>query len=221
MGRPRSARSHAAVLDAALRLFADRGIDGTSVDAVAEASGVSKATIYKHWADKDALSVDVMAHAAGGDSPAPEFDSGDLRTDLLAVLSHEPPEPRTGLRNRLMPHLLAYSARNPAFARAWRARMLEPPRTRLRQVIERGIARGELPEALDIDLAVVLLHGPMLYAQVLAIKRAAPGNLCELVVDAFLKSCGPGASRTRSARRGGRRRGLPKTVDAAETRTLD
>ncbi len=55
MVRPRSAQAHKKVLDAAVQLFSDRGIDATSMDAIAETSGVSKATIYKHWPDKDAL----------------------------------------------------------------------------------------------------------------------------------------------------------------------
>ena len=37
--RPRSRKAHNKVLDAAIELFAVRGIDGTSMDAIAEASG--------------------------------------------------------------------------------------------------------------------------------------------------------------------------------------
>ena len=66
MGRPKSVKAHARVLAAAGALFADQGIDATSMDAIAEASGVSKATIYKHWPDKGALCLEVMSslHAA-------------------------------------------------------------------------------------------------------------------------------------------------------------
>ncbi len=55
MSRGLSEKAHQKVLQSAAELFADRGIDGTSMDAIANASGVSKATIYKHWADKEAL----------------------------------------------------------------------------------------------------------------------------------------------------------------------
>ena len=61
MPRSRSTRAHQQVLDAALKLFARRGIDPTSMDAIAAASGVSKATIYKHWRDKDALCLEALA----------------------------------------------------------------------------------------------------------------------------------------------------------------
>jgi TetR/AcrR family transcriptional repressor of mexJK operon len=46
---------HAAILDAAMRLFPARGYDGVSVDAIAQAAGVSKLTVYSHFADKEAL----------------------------------------------------------------------------------------------------------------------------------------------------------------------
>ena len=45
MVRRRSPRVHERVLEAALALFAERGMVGTSMDAIAEASSVSKATI--------------------------------------------------------------------------------------------------------------------------------------------------------------------------------
>jgi AcrR family transcriptional regulator len=189
MARPRSAAAHRQVLDAALKLFAERGIDATSMDAIAEASGVSKATIYKHWPDKDALCLEAMAHLHGGDQPPPAFDSGDVRADLVAVLGHQPPQRYAELRPRIMPHLMAYAARNPSFGEAWRARVFEPPRTRLAQLLERAIVRGQLPRSLDRDLAIALLLGPMLYFHVL--KRLLvepPEDLPERVVAAFWKA---------------------------------
>jgi AcrR family transcriptional regulator len=60
MARGLSERANQNVLETAAELFADPGIDGTSMDAIAVASGVSKATIYKHWADKEALCLEVL-----------------------------------------------------------------------------------------------------------------------------------------------------------------
>jgi TetR/AcrR family transcriptional repressor of mexJK operon len=45
----------AAILDAAMTLFPARGYDGASVDAIAQLAGVSKLTVYSHFADKEAL----------------------------------------------------------------------------------------------------------------------------------------------------------------------
>src|SRR6201993_154222 len=80
----------AVFLSAGAYLFSERGIDATSMDAIAEASGVSKATIYKHWPDKDALSLEVMGYLHGLDEEPPVFDSGDFRADLIAQLQYQP-----------------------------------------------------------------------------------------------------------------------------------
>lgn len=161
MPRPRSASSHKKVLDAALLLVSQRGIEGTSMDAVAETSGVSKATIYKHWKDKDALLLEMMAEMAGLHS-RPAFDSGDTWADVLAVLSYQPEE-NAALKERIMPQWIAYSARNPSFGRAWRHMVMEPPRQELRRILTLGMNRGELSSALNVELSLALLLGPMIY----------------------------------------------------------
>ena len=202
MARRSSVRAHNSVLGAALRLFADRGIDATSMDAIADASGVSKATIYKHWPDKDALCLEVMTHAHGQDLPLVDIDSGDLRADLIAVLSREPPAEHTEMRTRLMPHLMAYGVRHPAFGKAWRTRALEPPRAQLTRVLERGISRGLLPRTLNPGAAIAMLLGPMMYSYVMTlIDRDPPKKIQEVVVDAFLKSYGLAAPAGRRRRR--------------------
>src|SRR5271170_1436069 len=101
MARPRSALAHSKVLKAAVELFAGRGIDTTSMDAIAEASGVSKATIYKHWPDKDSLIMEVLGHLYGLDEEPPVFDSGDFRADLIAQLQYQPAADRKSLRERI------------------------------------------------------------------------------------------------------------------------
>ena len=50
-----------AILAAARRIFAQRGIDGTSVRAVAEAAQVNNAMIYYHFKDKDDLYRSMLA----------------------------------------------------------------------------------------------------------------------------------------------------------------
>ncbi|MCJ2016246.1 TetR/AcrR family transcriptional regulator [Methylobacterium sp. E-065] len=57
-GRPtreEAARREARIVEVATRLFIERGFDGTSIDAVAEAAGVSKPTLYARYQDKRAL----------------------------------------------------------------------------------------------------------------------------------------------------------------------
>lgn len=55
---PRAAardRTRDAVLEAALRLFAERGYIGTRVEDIAQEAGISRATFYKHFAERDQI----------------------------------------------------------------------------------------------------------------------------------------------------------------------
>jgi len=203
MVRPRSHEAHRKVLLAALDLFGERGIDATSMDAIAQASGVSKATIYNHWADKEDLLMEVMVLVNGLDREREEIDTGDLQRDLVAVLSRKPPGEFDAARTRMTPSLIAYSAVHQEFGQAWRNRVLEPPRECLRAILRRGIDRGMLASDLDLDFAIALLLGPMLYNHIFHLKAGtqAQQDLGPKVAEAFCLAYSTGrASRFGSAR---------------------
>jgi AcrR family transcriptional regulator len=201
MARPRSAQAHNKVLMAAVELFSERGIDATSMDAIAEASGVSKATIYKHWPDKDALSLEVMGYLHGLDEEPPVFDSGDFRADLIAQLQYQPATDRKALRERMVPHMIAYASRNQVLGVAWRARVIEPARVALTNIIRRGERRGVLRHGIDPEVGIALLLGPMMYRHIFGQKagQKVPKDLEVQVADAFLAAFG--AAKQRVARR--------------------
>ena len=46
---------HDAIIRAASEMFLAEGFDRTSLDQIAQRAGVSKQTIYSHFADKEAL----------------------------------------------------------------------------------------------------------------------------------------------------------------------
>ena len=189
MPRGPSASAHKKVLKAALELIAEQGIEGTSMDAVARKSGVSKATIYKHWANKEALLLEMLAEASGLRA-RPKFDTGDTRADLAALLAHRPPEDPE-LRDKILPHVIAYSARNRAFGAAWRRMVTDPAVRDIRRLVERGMKKGELQAGLDAEMAIGLLLGPMLYWHIFQ-KDAEPPEekrrRAEAVVDAFWRA---------------------------------
>jgi AcrR family transcriptional regulator len=163
MTRSRSQQAHDKVLRAALDLFAERGIDATSMDAIAHQSGVSKATIYNHWPDKEALLMEVMIMIHGLDRELGDIDSEDLQRNLTTVLTRRPPDQFDVARVRMTPSLIAYSALKPEFGKAWRHRVMDPPRECILKILRRGIRRGQLPRNLDLDVSVALLLGPQLY----------------------------------------------------------
>src|SRR6266567_7922740 len=111
-GRPRSLRAERAILDATLDLLASEGFDRLTVEGVAAMAGVGKATIYRRWASK----LDLVLAAVGELSvhPLPELTTGSTRDDLVTLLRHVI-EALTGtIAGRILPGLIAETARSPA-----------------------------------------------------------------------------------------------------------
>ena len=52
----------ARIEEAAIALFADKGVGGASVAEIAEHAGVSQGLLYRHWKDKDEMALDLFAH---------------------------------------------------------------------------------------------------------------------------------------------------------------
>lgn len=57
----RSARKRRAILDAATDVFLQHGYLGTNMDEIAALSMVSKQTVYKHFASKEALFIEIVS----------------------------------------------------------------------------------------------------------------------------------------------------------------
>lgn len=85
----RSARKHRAILDAATEVFLKQGYLGTNMDEIAALSEVSKQTVYKHFANKEALFVEIVTSMTdrAGDTVRDEIaeldDGGDIADYLL------------------------------------------------------------------------------------------------------------------------------------------
>jgi AcrR family transcriptional regulator len=91
-GRPtldEAARIDLDVREHALRLFLENGYEATSMDAIADAAGTTKASLYARFPGKDILFQSVLTWAVARDDwPSPEpspppFD--DLEAALLAI----------------------------------------------------------------------------------------------------------------------------------------
>jgi len=65
MGRPREF-SEAAALDAAMRIFWEKGYEGASLDDLTRAMGINRSSLYASFGDKEELFKRVIAHYANG-----------------------------------------------------------------------------------------------------------------------------------------------------------
>lgn len=160
-GRPRSARSHQAILDATLELFAEVGFQGLTIEGVAERAGVGKTTIYRRWSSKEDLIKDAVNQVR---IEADISDTGNIRNDLLHLLKvGMEVRGKTPLLEKLFSRLMAEVKTNPEFAQFFYQHLLVSRIDQSIGMIRRAQARGALRPDLDPMLVLTLIGGPLLY----------------------------------------------------------
>ncbi|MEY2444332.1 MAG: hypothetical protein QOE00_912 [Ilumatobacteraceae bacterium] len=79
-------QNQVALLDAALRRFAEQGYTATTIESIATDAGVSEATIYKTYGGKPGLVRALCLRALGGQGPIP----AEQRSDALRTSEADP-----------------------------------------------------------------------------------------------------------------------------------
>lgn len=165
-GRPRDDSIDARVLDVTRQHLAAHGWEGLSLAAVAQEAGTSRQALYRRWPGKAEL---VTSAIAGLPEAAPVPASGDPFADLVAELEAF----RKGVTRpdglSLVGTMLQRGT-DPELVRLYRQKVVEPRRTRLKRILERGQAEGLLDPEGDLKLAVASLTGSF-YALSLAGKK--------------------------------------------------
>lgn len=156
------------------------------MDAIARVSGVSKATVYKHWTSKEELCLEAICHLS---SAMPVFASGNARADIVGFLRHLARMQKPETLGRIWPRIVGYAASNPAFAKAWREHSMKPRRAELTRLLQQAISKGELRGDIDPDLAMDLLIGPVMHRRFMS--TTVPAKIPERVVDAFWRAYAP------------------------------
>jgi AcrR family transcriptional regulator len=190
-GRPRSVETEKAILKVAGELLSEGGFVALNYDELASRARCSKATIYRRWITKGHLAVAALAELP---DPPPAPDRGDLRVELRELLEGIVAIFATTPAIKIMQSLVGERARNPELAdlldRSFHAR-----RRGLAEVLERGLARGELRPGTDIELVMDLIVGPILYRHFCTAAAADPGYLDAVVESALSAHC----TKTKSA----------------------
>jgi AcrR family transcriptional regulator len=156
-GRPRSERSHRAILDAANELLDERGFVSLTIEDVAQRAKVSKSTIYRRWSTKGTLVFEAFSADFLGRQPLP--NTGSLHGDLLAALRSWIKVVKGTVRGRTLVGLIAEVQRDSELAEVWRERFIVPVRDHHRIMVDRGVERGEVSPDADPEVVLDLLYG--------------------------------------------------------------
>lgn len=158
--------------------LAAAGYARLSLEAVAKRAGAGKAAIYRRWTSKLDMTVDLVSAVAVNASGA--ADTGTLRGDVLAFLTEVADALNQPLAARIIPDLIAEGGRTPELAEALFAAVRDTRRSRATQLLERAVARGELPADVDREIALDLLAGPLYWRLAVVHTPTAPDHLDRL-----------------------------------------
>src|SRR6478735_6312571 len=149
--RTRNARSHRAILSATNQLLAEVGYSALTIEGVAARAGVGKATVYRWWPSKGALTIEALVD---NDSARPTQDTADLRADLIDAVDRVITMLTTSTEGTTIAALTADLVADVAVAEMFRDKILRPRRMEVAAMLERATQRGDLPPDIDIPLVL-------------------------------------------------------------------
>jgi len=150
----------AAILRATFDGLAELGYELLSMDDIATRAHVGKAAIYRRWSSKAEVTVAAMIWWREQMGAVTVPDTGSLRGDIEAIVAMVPKfdgDDRSTFGVLL--GLANAARRDPELGAAIRDHALVRPRQAFREVLDRAVARGEIPSGRDLTLVPDVLHG--------------------------------------------------------------
>ncbi|WP_433476656.1 TetR/AcrR family transcriptional regulator [Spirillospora sp. CA-142024] len=183
----RGERMRQAVLEATVEALLEHGPDEVSIGDVAERAGVHETSVYRRWRTRQNLIVDALLTHSRQVLPIP--DTGSVRGDLVGLARALAAFLSTPIGTAFI-RTAALTVDDPELAAA-RATYIASRLDHARVIIERGIARGEIPAATDSRLVLETLVAP-LHLQVLLTREPIaddlPQRLADLLMDGLTRN---------------------------------
>ena len=140
--------TRARILNAAERLFADRGFAGVSMPAIAKASGITAGAIYRHFDSKDDLFFEVIRRTVQS-APTPSdvtLDEAMALPRAVAMFASE----RLKLLRKLSVEMHHASTKHPKVRKLLQQGIFHDI-ARIKAGIEHAQATGRIDRALDAE----------------------------------------------------------------------
>lgn len=174
----RAAKVVEAVHGAAFSLLDEVGYEQLRLPDVAERAGVNKTTVYRRWPTKVALVADLLGALMQSSVTAP--DTGSIKEDLGLLLREVIEVLSSRAVRSVLRAAMTLGADDPTVRQAQRDFFDE--RFRLSGVIvERAIARGELPETTDPRQFLELAASPVYFRLLFAAQPVGAADIQHLV----------------------------------------
>ena len=183
-GRPRDPEVDRAILQATLRVLAEEGYAGTSIERVASEAGVGKTAIYRRYSSKEELAAAALGSIRAEWGPPP--DTGSARNDMVEMLVLAQAAFARGPALPMLGALLVEERRNPELFELFRERVMRPRRDDAMKVLQRGVERGEIRADADLEVAIHAMVGSILARHIMGVPESR--EIIEETVNAVWKS---------------------------------
>ena len=170
-----------AVHAAALAEISENGLRGASMDRIAKRAGTGKATLYRRWPNVRALGLDVFLATIAEAVPQAFPNTGSLREDLVDSMKSFTSSFR-GPMALVLRELMSESAHDSALIEEFNRRLGEPMELELVNVLQRAMARGEIPTK-PIDPLIFELPDALISHRLLMRGEIIDDITCEHLVD--------------------------------------
>jgi AcrR family transcriptional regulator len=184
-GRPRETSYDAVILREVLREISAHGFKRFSVQRVADAAGVAKATVRLRWPDRDQL---IMAGLGTTSAKVSRPSTGSLRGDLAHIVHEYAEVYRSEEMMRLYGHLQAEQNDNPAFFEQFQSTVARPANQIVLDTIEEAQRGGEARGDIDAGAAARCLVGSLYLESISRRNRIGRGfeeQIVELIASAI------------------------------------
>lgn len=179
---PRPNSSTDEILVKTIELIAEHDIAGVSVEMVAEASNVSKATIYRRWQSREDLIFEAMTYIK---YPQAAPDKGTLKEDLGLLLRDLVKFLNRAEGGKVYAAFLNAAIRSPKLAEL-RGEVSRTARVNYHTAVARSIERGELKPDTNTDLLIEAMIAPFVYRR-LGSPANVPVKLVDQIIDIVLE----------------------------------
>ncbi len=157
-GRPRNEATRVLILRTALDLLKKESLQSITIEAIAKAAGVGKATIYRWWTSKAAIVIDAfIEHHIVRTPMRHDLPAGEAIVDHMQHLI----EQYAGFPGQIVAQIIGEAQSNPTIIREFRERFHYGRRAVVREAIERWRASGEIDRDIDIEMLMDVLYAPI------------------------------------------------------------
>lgn len=173
-GRPRDPAVNALILEAAQTLLEEVGCAGFTMEAVALRAGIGKQTLYRRWASRGDLLIDLYYLDDDRDEPAQERPEATLSERLGAFLDLNMQRLYEPWRLSLLRSLAATAQSDPSLRSVLLSRITWPRMTMGRTLLRRAVEAGQARPDLDFDVALAMMFGAIWFNLLFSDEPIAP-----------------------------------------------